>query len=42
MPEGLAKVLDILSTASAPAKIEAVGNDGKTEKQSKPEDNKKT
>ncbi len=42
MPEGLAKVLDILSTASAPVKIEAVGNDGKTEKQSKPEDNKKT
>ena len=42
MPEGLAKVLDILSTASAPAKIEAVGNDGKTEQQSKPEDNKKT
>lgn len=27
MPEGLAKVLDILSTASAPAKIEAVEND---------------
>lgn len=26
MPEGLAKVLDILSTASAPAQIEAVGN----------------
>ena len=27
MPEGLAKVLDILSTASAPAQIEAVKNE---------------
>ncbi|MCM1245404.1 MAG: DUF2589 domain-containing protein [Roseburia sp.] len=29
MPEGLAKVLDILSTASAPAQIEAIEQDGK-------------
>ena len=27
MPEGLAKMLDILSTASAPAQIEAVNNE---------------